>query len=410
MKHEDELMQQNRDAQTDFAERLAEWERKSKKDHGAKPEKPTILTCVLDDLTIEVLADALVANLRGVLVRKDELSHWVASFDQYRNVRGSDVSRWLTLHSGFFFGLDRRTDQRHYRIANPRVCLTGGIQPQILRRVLTSEFFERGLPARFLFGYPPFRQDHWNETTIPHDLRNAVLEFFAELWLLQPERENDNARPALLGLDAEAKEIFKTFYDQCGAAAIEADEREEAAWCKLTAYAARLALVGQLARDPNAEIITGEVMCASCDLARWFGAEAVRIYAQLAETQDQRKHRELIEFIERRGGAVTVRDVITFYRPLRNQTDRATEMLDALVKAERGKWAEIRPSGPGRPTRNFQLLPVSASAKIVSSRGETTNCADADRMESPENIRKGDSDVEDVSDELDAMPTGILEL
>jgi hypothetical protein len=48
-------------------------------------------------------------------------------------------------------------------------------------------------------------------------------------------------------LDADAKEVFVEFYNECGAVTLEAREHEEAAWCKLTGYAARLALIGQLA-------------------------------------------------------------------------------------------------------------------------------------------------------------------
>ena len=65
---------------------------------------------------------------------------------------------------------------------------------------------------------------------------------------------------------------------------------------KLSGYAARLALIGQLAANPNATTVTGEVMRAAFDLARWFGAEAVRIYASMAETAEQRETRKLVEF------------------------------------------------------------------------------------------------------------------
>ena len=213
MKRERELMQQNRQAEELYEEELAEWEAKKGKGRGQKPVKPTFLTGVLDDLTIEVLADALNDNPRGILVRKDELSHWLASFDQYRKgVKGSDVARWLTLHSAFFFGMDRRSDHRHYRIHDPRACLTGGIQPKVLQRILTEDFFERGLPARFLFAYPPGRRGEWSEATVPEDLQRAVLDLFEELWLLPPDHdEYSQARPKLLRLDAEAKAVFVAF-------------------------------------------------------------------------------------------------------------------------------------------------------------------------------------------------------
>src|SRR4029453_13467924 len=126
----------------------------------------------------------------GVLVAKDELSHWLASFDQYRTSKGSDVSRWLSIHTGVEFGIDRRSENRHYRIWLPRVSITGGIQPKVLRRVLTEDYFERGLPARFLFAYPPFHQARWSEATIPDDLSKAVRDLFDELWLLQPDQDD----------------------------------------------------------------------------------------------------------------------------------------------------------------------------------------------------------------------------
>jgi hypothetical protein len=355
--HERELVRQNKTDASDYDEKLATWEAKGRKERGPKPEPKPAQTCMMDDLTLATLADAIQRNPRGVLVRKDELSHWFASFDQYHNAKGADVSRWLSLHSGFVFGLDRRTDERSYRIFQPRVSITGGIQPRVLARVLTEDFFERGLPARFLFAAPPMRPDRWSEAIIPDRLRTAVLELFGELWLLHPEHDaNDNPRPTLLTLEPDAKEAFVAYYNECGDAALDADEHTEAAWGKLSGYVARLALVGQLAANHNATTVTGEVMRAACDLARWFGAEAVRIYATLTETPEQREQRKLVEFIERRGRAVTVRDVTHYYWPLHNQPEKAEQQLTALVKAGYGRWgaAATTPQG-GRPTRKFRL-------------------------------------------------------
>jgi hypothetical protein len=64
-------------------------------------------------------------------------------------------------------------------------------------------------------------------------------------------------------------------------------------------------------------------MKAACDLARWFGVEAVRIYASMAGTAEQRETRKLVEFIQSHGSEVTERDVYTYYRPLRNDKEGA---------------------------------------------------------------------------------------
>ncbi len=366
--HERELMRENKTASSDYDEQLAAWEGKQKKDRGAKPDPPPALTCLMDDLTLAALADAMETNPRGMLVKKDELSNWFAAMDQFHDGKGADVSRWLSLHTGAFFGLDRKTDRRRSRLFDPRVCITGGIQPAVLSRVLTQDFFERGLPARFLFAAPPARPDKWSESIIDDQLRAALAEVIEKLYWMQPEQVKDGTRPILLRLASYAKAVFVSYYNECGTAAADEEEREEAAWSKLSGYAARLALVGQCARDPEAEVVTGEVMDAACELARWFGAEAARIYATMSETAEQSNRRRFVEFIERGGGAMRVRDVVTNYRPLKNQTERATQELNALEKAGYGKW-ELVPStkNGGKPTRRFRLHSheVGASASAI---------------------------------------------
>ena len=259
------------------------------------------------------------------------------------------------------------------------MCITGGIQPRVLARALTEDFFERGLPARFLFAAPPSRQDKWSEDTIADPVRDDMLELFDKLRLLQPEHDgNDNPQPALLTLETDAKREFVAYYNECGASAVDGDERTEAAWNKLSGYAARLALIGQLAANPNATTVTGEVMRAACDLARWFGAEAVRIYASMAETAEQRETRKLVKFIRSHGSLVSVRDVTHKNWAFRNQPDKAEQALNALVKQGPGQWLDIKPEGRGRPTRKFQLLQASPSPKIPLLRGRGGSYGDGD--------------------------------
>jgi len=390
--HERELDRENQKNKKEYAENLAQWEAKNKKDRGEKPQPPVIQTCQMDDLTLESLADRLVSNQRGVLVPKDELSHWFESFDQYRTQKGSDVSRWCSLHTGVQFGIDRRTDNRHQRIWLPRACITGGIQEKVLKRLLTEDFFERGLPARFIFAAPPFIQDSWNEATISDDLMQNVRELFENLWQLEPGKDDhEQSVPVLLRLSPEAKDIYVTFYNGCGVTGAESDDYEAAAWSKLTGYAARFALLGQVLHDTKAEKITSEIMQAACDLARWCGAESVRIYRAFSETREEREQRQLIEFVQRRGGEVTVRETTIYFWLLKNQREETQKRFDALVKAGCGKWEEIRPAGRGRPTRVFRLYPTSTSTQFSTSRGKTANCVDADVPNPPE-IAPADGD------------------
>jgi hypothetical protein len=391
VEHEQKLGRLNREAAEIYVEELATWEAKSKKLRGPKPKPPEIQTCMMDDLTLEALADRLQSNPRGVLIAKDEISGWFESFDLYRNKKGADVSRWLSSHTGAHFGIDRRTDNRHQRIWLPRVCITGGVQPKVFRRLMKPDYFERGLPARFIFAAPPPLQLKWTEATIPEELRQAVRNLFEELWLLLPEHDyHGQPYPKLLRLTEEAREVYIPFYNECGVSALESDEYEAGAWCKLPGYAARFALVGQLARnaaardsallDPEKPLVTGETMQTACDLARWSGKETARIYAQLAETLEQRGLRELTEFVQGRGGEVSVRETMQNFRPLKNQHDEIEKRFYALVKAGRGKWKMV----PTRtkPGRKFQLLAVSTSTDSIHLRGEIAKSVDVDSSNS----------------------------
>jgi len=264
--------------------------------------------------------------------------------------------------------------------------------PDKFKQLLTDDFFARGLPARFLFAMPTRNQPRkWVEGSIPKEVKAAVNELFAKLVALQPhknKKEHDEECPVLLGLTAEAQKIFIDFYNECARRAFEADIREAAQWSKLSAYSARFALVGQLMRDPDAEKISGDVMLAACDLARWFGNEAERIYALIAETPGQRERRKLIEFIERRGGHVTVREVTQSFRPLRSNRDEAERQLNALVRAGVGVWKEIKGTR-GPATCEFQLLPVSTSTCFPISPSIAPKPVDVDNPSSQEITSSG---------------------
>ena len=135
------------------------------------------------------------------------------------------------LHTGVLLAFNRKTNRECFRLFHPRVCISGGIQPKILRRCLTEDFFDRGLPARFLFAWPPGRQDQWTEATVPEGIHKATLRIFERLFGLQPgESEPGDWQPILVTLAGEAKNEFVAFYNSVAANAMEVSDREEAAW------------------------------------------------------------------------------------------------------------------------------------------------------------------------------------
>ena len=93
-------------------------------------------------------------------------------------------------------------------------------------------------------------------------------------------------------------------------------------------------------------------------ISRWFGAEAQRVYALMVETTEAREQRRVVEWIGRRGGEATPRDLTHGLRKFRGDPEGAEECLRNLAEAGFGRLEETDPGlKGGRPTVRFRLTP-----------------------------------------------------
>src|SRR5262249_44090280 len=163
-----------------------------------------------------------------------------------------------------------------------------------------------------------------------------------------------------------------------------------AAWSKLEEYAARLALVVHFTRwaagDANLtkpDIVDAASMNAGIVLAKWFKHEARRVYAMLDESDAERDERRLVEWIGRKGGTVTTREVQQGCRWLK-EPGAAEAALDELTKAGRGTWEQSPAGLRGQPTRRFKLSMVSTVYGNGTNPRENPNTVDVDSPDAPE--------------------------
>jgi hypothetical protein len=340
-----------------------------------EPTEPTLERTWTDNTTIEALASPILnENPRGVLLGCDELSAWFGSFDRYAKAgskAGADAARWMHLHGGRSFVIDRKTGiPPTIFVKDGTVSVAGSIQPGVLRRTLTPEHHESGMAARFLYAMPPRKQKRWTEAEIDEQLEADVLALFDRLYDLQPDYDEDGEPiPRLVKLSTGAKhDVWIPFYNEHGKEQIELDDDLSAAWSKLEGYAARLALVHYLVRvaadDPTVsdpDTVDETSMAAGIALSRWFGAEAKRVYAMLGESETDQQIRELVELVERLGGTVKARDLQRRSRKYHTATE-AENALQILVQHEKGDW---RPKPctdqGGRPTTVFVLRRVDTT-------------------------------------------------
>lgn len=378
--------QRDADAQQNNANLLAEYEQQ-KAEHAVdrkawekaqskgqineplpdEPTPPALLRHTVSDVTIEKLAEVLADNPRGVLLVRDELAGLLGGFDRYSGGRGgAERAHYLSIHSGQAIQVDRKTgERRSLYVASPHVSIFGGVQPDLLHGVVDDDDVAAGLPARFLFAMPPRVPKRWKRPPIPERHTDAVAAAMNRLFGLEPATGDDGRpRPEVVLLDAEADRLFGEFFERHCAEGDGLHGPLAAAWPKLRASAGRLLLVIHTVRAAAGEPV--DPLLAGADstrmaitLADWFGNEARRVYGRRGENQVDRDRRELVEWIERRGGEVTVRDLTRGPRPYRKAVDAETA-LEGLAKVGLGRWKSLGPEQTGgRPKRIFCLATVA---------------------------------------------------
>ncbi|MFH1919892.1 MAG: DUF3987 domain-containing protein [Planctomycetota bacterium] len=347
-----------------------EWKRKGRskgEPPPEKPEEPQVDRYMVSDITIEALAEILSSNPRGVLAGCDELGSWLGAFDQYRSGRGTDVPKWLSIHRAEGLIVDRKTGtKKTIFVKRAAVSVSGSIQPGALSRALGGkggEYFDNGLAARLLLASPPRVGKRWSDAGVDIDTYKAVERVYARLLALNfGTDENDEPVPVDVPLSPEGKALWIEFYNEHAVVTENLTGKMAAAAAKIEGYAARLALVLHLAKITAtddwavaSEVIDAESMAAGISLARWFVSETDRVYRILEESDTDTEQRQLVEFIERRGGRITANDLQRRSRKIADIRE-ADSFLQGLVDAGIGCWVDVPPTAQGgRPTRAFQI-------------------------------------------------------
>lgn len=344
---------------------MAAWKRDKSLDSEPpeKPSAPQAQRFLVSDTTVEALAPMFLQNPRGLMLSRDELSGWLGSFDRYSAGAGGDAAHWLSMFNAEPLIVDRKTGiPRTIFVPRASICISGGIQPGPFNRALGVEHRESGLAARLLLGSPPRQPKHWTDDDIDPfvegDLKLIIDRLFSLEMLVG---EDEEPRPVVIDMDDDARNVWIEFYNSHAQEMAELSGDLAAAWSKLEEYAARLALVIHYSRwasdDPNLdpETLDEESMRAGIELVQWFKNEAKRIYLMLGESEDSQFLREVVEWIHRKGGRITPRELQQGQRKIKT-ADQARELLKQLIDSGYGNWAPKLPGNRGgRPTEQFIL-------------------------------------------------------
>lgn len=345
----------------DYAKRVTAW--KSSRDGSRPPIEPPAPICeriVVADTTIEKLGHILRENPRGIIIVRDELAAWFGSMDQYRPRGGADVPKWIEFFGARPSTIDRQTGGTLH-IKRACVSIAGTIQPSILARSLTTGYRESGLAARILLAMPPKRAKRWTETEADETTRERYAHLLRALRSLPTDEDvHGDLKPVALHLSSEAKSRWVGWYDRWGAVQAEASGDLAAAFSKLEGYAARIAMVhhvvDRVAAGLNDRVEIGvESIRAGIALAEWFAHEVERVYTVLAETDEERELRRLVDLITRKGGRITARDLQRAHKQKYPTVEVATHALRRLTDAGMGTVDIESPTGGGHAHPVFKL-------------------------------------------------------
>ena len=378
-----------------------DWHSKGRKKGDPPPElpqEPSVPRYIVGDLTIEALADRLHENPRGLLVVHDELSSWLGGMDRYRSGQGrGEVGQWLSMHCGGRLLVDRKTGtKKTIFVRRAAVSIIGGITPGAFRRAIGGDHMENGLAARLLAVMPPRRPKRWKDAEVSQSIEKRISRLYARLLALDfTTNADDLPSPVDLPLEPNALALFSRFVNEHGQQQLQHEGHLASVWSKLEAAAARLALLFALCRWADGEIpadcqepVSVEDMKAGITLARWFGNEWQRLFGAIYESDDDRDQRRLIEWIERKGGSVTAREVQQGHRQFQTSSD-AEAVLQKLVTAGAGNWEPTPQGQRGQPTQRFVLSTASTVYSNTLDAEENTNTVDVDRVDASK-IHAGD--------------------
>ncbi len=247
------------------------------------PPKPAMRRYVINDATVEKLADLLVTNPWGTLVYRDEMHGLLCSMDK----QGQEGAR------GFYLtGYDGNQGHAVDRIGRgesyvPRVCLAmlGGIQPgkiqSYVRDAVAGGSGDDGLLQRFgLTVWPDIKTEFVYVDRGP-DLaaRQAAWEVFERLNALQPANEHT---AIVWRFSAQAQALFEEWmvpFEQ----EIRSDSLHPALVSHLSKYrklVPALALIFALVDTPDsASIIHDNELIRALAWADYLRCHAERLYA-----------------------------------------------------------------------------------------------------------------------------------
>lgn len=318
-----------------------------------------------DDATLPGIRDALQRQPdRTLMLNPSELADALGALNRRgRSVpnRGAWLDAWSLTSS--------RILRANKFSLMPKVSwsLTRTIQPEVFAELILSEgSLNDGLCSRFLpVYYEPQRAFQESDQPKGPATDADMQAVFDRLHKLPGKLDPTGQyyEPIPIPLSDEAAELWREFRRQHGEEQFTMSRELHAAYGKLEAYAARIALIFQMVvwasnyeKDKKAQQqkITALNMRRAIELVTWFKEQVHFVYARLGSTASELKQERLIDLIRRNNREITARALMRKSPVEYGTAPKAEKALNALVANQIAERKLIKTKG--RPYHRYYLL------------------------------------------------------
>jgi len=277
---------------------------------------------------------------------RDELAAFFGSMDAYRKDSKMDRQIFIEIHGGRFVQVDRKSGTRYLAANTPSLSITGGIQSDILRRIIKKgpDFLTTGFGARFLVSFPPAVPIFWNDNEVDERAQLFYDKLVRRILSYREHITPDN--PGIIALTPKAKKLIFDFQKRQIYESVEvSDGGIRTVLSKAGMHAARLCLNLHVVKciegkiDPTSPV-TLETMQEAINLTEWFLNDTYRVYAMFAgndESEDREVEIILVK-IRQLGGEATVRDL----KPKMSSTSRYRQAGSEELRRKLEEMVEMR--------------------------------------------------------------------
>lgn len=273
----------------DYKIQLKEYERinaltKEEKQSEGITENPAPICkrYILQDFTIESMADKHNENPRGLGINVDELATWLGNMNKYNG--GSDQEVWLSTWSSKSLLIDRKSMKEAISIKLPFLSVGGTTQDGILKKLFSGSKQNNGFIDRMLFTYPnELEYPKWNEQEIEPFLVSEYRDLIYRLLDLPCDLNEYGAiQPKELPYSKNGKYHMVYWYN-AKAELLNSQQNSElsSTYSKIEIYLHRFALIIQALRWACGEAELDEIdeisVIKAIDLVEYFKNNAFKV-------------------------------------------------------------------------------------------------------------------------------------